>query len=259
LAPFVRMYRAYRYSGFEPSLHLGLPSGDLTFIVNLGAQTQIVGMPGDQSPGSFDAFVGGLHARPAVVADPGHCAGISIDVSPLSARALFGLPAGVLAGSVVALTDLVGPAGDELVDRLRSASSWPACFRVLDDVLLRLVTDCDGPASAAAWAWRCLVRSGGRMRIGDLAADVGCSRRHLGSFFQAEFGVAPKTAARILRFERTGALLDRGAGLAEAAFEGGYYDQAHLTNEWRELAGATPLTWLTDELRDRLDHEPAER
>ena len=42
-----------------------------------------------------------------------------------------------------------------------------------------------------------------------------------------------------------------GAGtldLASLAVECGFYDQAHLTNEWRALAGCTPGTWIAEEL-----------
>jgi AraC-like DNA-binding protein len=39
-----------------------------------------------------------------------------------------------------------------------------------------------------------------------------------------------------------------GSDLAELAVGCGYYDQAHLTNEWRALAGCSPGTWIAEEL-----------
>ena len=237
----------------EPGVHGGLPSGNLTFIVSLDEPTDIVGMPGGQPPGRFDALVGGLHARPAVIAHPGYGAGLAIETSPLRARALFGLPAAPLAGTIVELEDLVGALGTELVDRVRHASTWRARFAVVDEVLTRALAATGAIPCEVTQAWELLVRSGGRARIEDVAAATGWSRRYLTARFRAEFGVTPKTAARILRFERTCGLLDRGLSLADAAAAGGYYDQAHLTNEWHDLAGASPQAWLTDELRDRDD------
>jgi AraC-like DNA-binding protein len=93
------------------------------------------------------------------------------------------------------------------------------------------------------------------MAVADLATEVGWSRRHLAARFASELGVTPKSAARLLRFQRTCALLDRGLGLAAAAAAGGYYDQSHMTAEWRDLAGSTPAQWHDDELRDR-HHDP---
>jgi AraC-like DNA-binding protein len=55
---------------------------------------------------------------------------------------------------------------------------------------------------------------------------------------------------RVLRFDRARRLLGRvdRPGLADVAATCGYYDQAHLTREWNELAGCTPTTWMSEEL-----------
>src|SRR5262249_32611765 len=82
----------------------------------------------------------------------------------------------------------------------------------------------------------------GRAEIGALASDLGYSRRRLSARFSEEFGVPPKTFARILRFERAAALLSRddGTRFAEIAQDCGYYDQAHLNRDFREFAGTPP-------------------
>jgi len=96
---------------------------------------------------------------------------------------------------------------------------------------------------------RLMLGTGGRVPIADVADEIGWSRRHFGERFRDEIGLAPKQAARILRFERAGALLRRGhLDLAGLAVECGYYDQAHLSNEWRTLAGCSPRTWIVEEL-----------
>jgi AraC-like DNA-binding protein len=67
---------------------------------------------------------------------------------------------------------------------------------------------------------------------------------------RAELGVTPKTAARILRFDRARRCLRSGrtTSLAETAVTCGYYDQAHMTNDWRQLGGCTPGEWMAEEL-----------
>jgi transcriptional regulator GlxA family with amidase domain len=72
--------------------------------------------------------------------------------------------------------------------------------------------------------------------------------------FREQIGPSPKTAARLVRFQRAVALLgcDDGQRFAEIAQECGYYDQAHLNREFRELAGATPGAFVARLLPDGL-------
>ncbi len=90
------------------------------------------------------------------------------------------------------------------------------------------------------WAWAELHRSGGQLRIGDLAAQVGCSHRHLVACFREQIGVTPKTAARVLRFHHARHLLDACPSPAAVAACCGYSDQSHLSREFTRLAGCTP-------------------
>jgi AraC-like DNA-binding protein len=109
-----------------------------------------------------------------------------------------------------------------------------------------------------AWAWRTLVRARGCVPIRDVARKVGWSRRHLTERFNAELGVTPKIAARILRFEHAcRTIMDDRPSLADTALACGYQDQAHMTREWRALAGYTPTAWIARELPFLQDYEVA--
>ncbi len=253
LSPLVADYTGYRIEGAEPGVHHGLPSRHLTFIVTLSGTVDLATMPDStQPPASFVALAGGLHSTPALIRHDGHQHGIQLSLTPLGARVLLGLPAGELATTVVDLDTLLGPIAGELVDRLRSACTWTERFLELDRALTRIAgqRERDGPAPELGWAWRRLTACHGRVGVGTLATEVGWSRRHLGERFRREFGLAPKVAGRVMRFEVTHRMLRAAArpGLAEVAARCGYADQAHLTREWRELAGCTPSTWLADEL-----------
>jgi AraC-like DNA-binding protein len=75
--------------------------------------------------------------------------------------------------------------------------------------------------------------------MSSLAAESGLSRRQWIRRFQSSIGLGPKSFARILRFQRATALKRRGSDWGEVCLECGYYDQAHLTREFRELAGCS--------------------
>lgn len=251
LRPLVAGYTGYRIEGAEPGVHRGLPSRHLTFIVTLDGTVDLATMPDPaQRPASFTTLAGGLHATPALISHDGHQHGIQLQLTPLGARVLLGLPAGELASTVVELGTLLGPVAGELVERLRSVITWTDRFLELEDVLTRIARQRDGPAPELGWAWRRLTASHGRLEVAALVREVGWSRRHLGERFRREFGLTPKVAGRVMRFEVAHRLLraPRRPGLAEVAARAGFYDQAHLHREWRELAGCTPSRWLTEEL-----------
>lgn len=245
----IRRYVATDLAGLTPGSHQGLPSRYLTLIVGVRTPIEIAAMPDPgQAPGTFDALVGGLHASPATIRYGTRIGCIRVELTPLGARSVLGVPAGALAARVVALRDVLGHDGDELLDRLHDARSWPARTAVLDDLLARRVTGAGAEAVPVqvAGAWRALLSSGGTLRVGDLAEWSGWSRRHLGERFRAELGLTPKAAARVLRFERALDLVERSGarGLADVAAACGYVDQAHLTREWHALAGQPPAAWL---------------
>ncbi|MCW2642309.1 MAG: AraC family transcriptional regulator [Dactylosporangium sp.] len=250
LRPFVRRYLGYRYAGFPPGTHLGLPSPYLTIVVSLGAPTQVA-IDADETPIGHATLVGGLHSSPVLLPHDGDQFGVQLDLTPAGARALLGLPAAGIAATVVGLDQMLRPAAAELPERMAAAPDWPRRFAVLDEVLSRRTDRLDPAATVLEYLWHRIVSSGGSLRVGDLAAEVGWSRRHLGARFAAEFGLSPKAAARIVRFDRTRRLLrahDRPT-LAEVATVCGYHDQPHLAREWRQFAGVAPSVWLaTDEL-----------
>lgn len=259
LAPLVGAYTGYRIEGAQPGVHRGLPSRHLTFIVTLDGTVDLATLPDpDQPPASFTTLASGLHATPALISHDGHQHGIQLGLTPLGARVLLGMPAGELSSTVVGLGTLLGPVAGELVDRLRSARTWMERFLELDAVLTRIARQRDGPAPELRWAWQRLIASHGRAEVASLAGEVGWSRRHLGERFRREFGLTPKVAGRVMRFELAHRLLcaPQRPSLADIADRAGYYDQAHLHREWRELAGCTPSRWLAEEFPSVHDGEP---
>ncbi|HYZ07929.1 MAG TPA: helix-turn-helix domain-containing protein [Pseudonocardiaceae bacterium] len=259
LRALVTGYTGYRIEGAAPGVHRGLPSRHLTFIITVNGTVDLATMPDPrQAPASFGAMVGGLHSAPALIRHDGNQHGIQAALTPLGARTLLGMPASELATAVVDLATLLGTAAGELADRVRSAYTWTGRFLALDAVLARVARDRGEPDPEVGWAWERLHASHGAIGIGALAEEVGWSRRHLGERFRREYGLTPKVAARVMRFEVARELLrppDRPP-LAEVAARCGYYDQAHFTREWRDLAGCSPRTWFAEELPSVQDTDP---
>jgi AraC-like DNA-binding protein len=260
LRGLVAWYSGYRQEGVLPGRHRGLPSPYLTLIITLDDPLTVARHPDPADPpGDYLTLAGGLHTTPALITHPGRQSGIQLALSPLGARALLGRPAGELAGIDVDGSEVLGAIARDLHEQLREVDTWTARFALLDQILLDHADLDQQVAPDIAQAWRLLTRSGGRIQAGELARRVGCSPRYLQRRLLSETGLTPKAAARVTRFDRARRTLQRQAGppggsqgstLAGLAARCGYYDQAHLAREFRELAGCPPSAWLAEEFRN---------
>jgi AraC-like DNA-binding protein len=251
LRPFVDGYLGYRLAGCSPGVHRGLPSRHMTLIVSIGEAIEVLEQTDPrQGPERYGCVLGGLQAAPALVAVPERQEGVTIELTPLGSRALLGVPAAALRDVAVEMSEVVGPVGAELWERLQGPASWAARFRVCDEVLSRMLTGGTVDATLAG-AWHMLVAANGTAPVARLAAACGWSRQHLARRFRDELGMAPKLAARVVRFERARRMLVNGSRrrpLADVALDCGYFDQAHLDRDFRRLAGCPPTTLLAEEV-----------
>jgi AraC-like DNA-binding protein len=248
LQPYVGFFSGYRQRGLAPATHRGLPSPYLTLIFTMDDPLDVAVHPDPHQPaGRYDALIGGLHLRPAVITHPGRQSGVQVALRPLGCRALFGMPAAELAGADLDAAVVLGaPAVAEIRDRLCAAASWPARFAVVDEVLSRRLRPLSaGVAPEVAHACRRLFA--GNAPIAAVAGEVGWSARYLTDRFRAEVGLRPKEAARVARFDRARRALRPTARMADIAAGHGFADQSHLVREFRAFAGCTPSRWLADE------------
>jgi AraC-like DNA-binding protein len=246
-APLAGLVR--RYVGFIETAEATLrrrepPSGTAVLIVNFGAPLE-VGAPGRGSRSHAGSFVARISELPATTAFTGTSAGIQVDFTPLGLHLFCALPLDELPAPAVGLAELLGDDGRRLPEMLEAAPGWEARFELLDAVIARRVAAARPPTPSVAWAWRTLEARAGGVEIAALVERLGCSPRHLIAGFREQIGVPPKTAARILRFERAArAVRERPAeSLARIAAGAGYHDQAHMTREFRSLAGVTPAAY----------------
>lgn len=247
LAPFVRSVASYDLTG-APGVHRGLPSTGLTVVFPLDVPITV---GWTDSPGSADwSTVGGLHTRPARIHHDGRQRGIQVTLTVAGSRSLLGMPASELAGQIITV-DTFSRSLREIPERLHAEATWPGRIELLQRVLVGELARHDAPEPRAE-VGRALARLTTGAPVSGVAADVGFSRRRLSTVVREETGVTPKQFARLARFERSKNLLvlarrRGGATLAEIAAAGGYADHAHLTREWNELAGCSPVRWLDEE------------
>lgn len=96
--------------------------------------------------------------------------------------------------------------------------------------------------------------AGGPMRVETIAEQFSVTLRQVQRLFHDYVGVPPKWVIRRYRLQETALqLADAGkANIATIAAELGYFDQAHLTRDFRDLFGCSPSEY-------RASHEVAVR
>jgi AraC-like DNA-binding protein len=241
LAGSVASYDGFFEETGAPVSRLEGPGRHVVLILSFGEEWQIDGE-------RLESFVGALRERQVATRHEGRAFGIHVNLEAPAAHRLFRVPLHELAQRQAPLEDLL----DEpfLAERLHDAAAWDERFRLLDEVFARRLEHAAPPSPEVVWAWMRLVETGGAVRIGDLASELGWSRKRIVARFREEVGLPPKRAARLLRFERARALAESAErpDWASIAVDAGYYDQAHLINEFRSFTGRTPETFFQDRL-----------
>lgn len=176
------------------------------------------------------------------------------DLYPWAARQLLGWHAGLPAGQLNEALSATSW-GREVV-ALVHLGEWDGAREALEAQLLRLKGQQLEPG-AGVQAARQIYASFGTVRVTELAETLNLSPRTLERQFAQQVGVSAKTLARVVRFDEVNFRIrsDPAVPMAELTFELGFFDQAHLINEFRALASITPGTFaaLAARRRDRVD------
>ena len=237
----VLRYEGFTSHGGKPVVFRELPCTYVPIIIDLEdgwtvAHREHVGA----APLRLRSFVAGVTDGPVLVGHAGSARCLQVDLTALGARRILGVPMGELANRTVPIEDVLGALGDGLVQRIGEAAGWRERFAIVDAALTARLRAAPAVDAGVAWSLGRIQSSGGAVAIGELATDLGWSHRRFIARFRDSVGLPPKRVSRIVRFEHVSARLRSGADLAVAAAECGYFDQAHLAREVRELAGITP-------------------
>ena len=254
LAPYVQRFNAYAEDDTGFARRREAPNGLATLVFNLGPDLRV------EHPArtlttfrAGAAFYTGLSSVYAVTETDRAQEGAQVMLTPLGARRLLGFPLGEVGDRLIDPVDLFGAAARETIERLQEANSQSRRLAILEREMERRLARPGRPLPRdLVCALQRLRASAGRVGVAALAAELGCSRKHLTMRFAREFGMAPKLFARVLRFVRALACLRAGeaTGWADLAEICGYADQAHLSRDFRAFAGSPPAAFLRRALSD---------
>jgi AraC-like DNA-binding protein len=190
------------------------------------------------------SWVSGQQPQPIVIEQTGACHLVGIRFRPGGAFPLFQFSLAELTGRVVELEDIWGPEAGLVRQQLGEVHDDLAVLSCLERWLARRLRDEAIPDRRVSLAAELLRRGG--TGVGRIADETGLSHKHLVHEFTRRVGLTPKHFGRVQRLQRVVAQVGQRPAVdwADQAAASGFYDQAHLINEFRELIGLTPSEYL---------------
>lgn len=179
---------------------------------------------------------------------------IGIRLRPEALAGLLRLPARELMDRAIDLTLLPRRFDPTLSEQLADSTDERARLGLLERHL-RGASEHARPHRRLRAAVELVLRSYDLPVVSRAADVVGLSYRQLSRLFRERVGFGPKVLARITRFQRLLRALELrpNASWSGLAAEIGYYDQPHLTREFRAFAAVSPQAYRA-ELRDLTRH-----
>ena len=212
----------------EPFAIDWLPNGRTSLVVRV------------REEGRGDAYVIGPRTRAKLKRATGFVRATAIRFKPGWSPSLFGVPANALTDQLIMLDDLW--ATSDVSAALVAAPSVNAMLERLSDAIASRTAFESASARIARRAVRIFEASD--IRVEDVAHQLGVTARHLRRAFVENVGIGPKQFARGVRLQRAISESARSRDWGVIARDAGYYDQAHLIGEFRDLVGLTPTAYV---------------
>lgn len=221
-----------------------LPDASVELYFNLGPTGRHVSgttRPGYLAPRA--AWVVGPRDRPLYVEkETRDCDIVAIRLHPWMAERVLGVPAIELRESLTDLQTFWGSAVDEIRNRLYEAPD-PVARLAIVECAVASHTKRHTSYDAALVEKLCAdAESDEHGTVSELAARNGLTHRRVIALFDRAVGLKPKTYQRVRRLRRVFHYVDASPRptWTTIAHQCGYFDQAHLINDFRLLTGISP-------------------
>jgi AraC-like DNA-binding protein len=165
---------------------------------------------------------------------------------PYAIPELFKLSSLELQNEMPSITDCLGNDGNMLREKMMEAQNNQERVSILSAYLIkrsRATAERESPVQACI---KHIIHSRVQLPIEKTAAMFCISTRQLERKFKTITGFAPKSFARISRFQH--ALHSYGSSyknLTEIAYECGYYDQSHFIHDFKKFSGYEPHSYFS--------------
>ena len=225
------------------AVEAAMPDTSVELYFNLGqAGRHVQGtIDGDRLPPRA-AWVVGQREQPLYIQkETRDCDIVAVRLHPWVVERVLGVPAIELRESLVDLDIMWGSAVDQVRNELHTTRDPLARLAIVERAIAAQARRRTCDTGVAEALCRDAERDG-RTTIGQLAARHGLTHRRVIEIFDRAVGLKPKAFQRVRRLRRVFHLVSQSPRptWTTIAYRCGYFDQAHLINDFRLLTGISP-------------------
>lgn len=194
------------------------------------------------------ASVSGQKSSFINITPQGKLAMLCVQFYPHAARLFFPLPMNELQNQTQALNELWGKEARDLEDQLNNLKFLQHKISLLEAFFMKKFMD------NKLYNWKRIARNiqlinwhKAEIGVNKLADSACLSRKQYERIFKEFVGISPKQFLKTVRFQYSLYLQQhqKAENMSDLAFQSGYYDQAHMTNEYKEFSGLSPKQYFS--------------
>lgn len=225
-----------------------LPTGNIELIINFGSAYKLLDdLHFTKIQQQKLSWVVGMSKRHIISESEGSDShAIGIRFKPTGAYPFFGFPVSELKDQIIDMDLIWGRHIHGVREHLLETPTLSGKFKVLEELLLSKLSDRVDGIKLVQAAVAEISRPDSDKTIKTLSEDISISQKHLISQFKKLVGVAPKSLARIVRFNAVLYSIDpsRPPNWTDIAHQCHYFDQAHFNKDFTAFAGLNPTSYL---------------
>ena len=245
LSSYVRKY--WFLEGFSEegtNVERILPDGCTELIIHYGQPFRKI--DGNNQKLQETAFVFGQLDRFIDLLPEKNIGVMGVRFHPWGLNQFIKIPSASLKGEAVSLKNLFGTSEQELVDKILNSTNVKQKAGIMDMFLLNHFKNKTSYSRISSIIDQ-IKEHRGSLSIDGLTRMTGHSERQLERCFNNEIGLSPKAFSRITRLQNALRLATKARNLTDLALSAGYYDQAHFSREFTDIAGQSPRNYFKGE------------
>ncbi|MCG8308327.1 MAG: helix-turn-helix domain-containing protein [Cytophagales bacterium] len=246
LTPFIKQYWVMDGNLKDGASHMQriVPSGFLEWTFYLGDPPAY--LRDGKEERSF-AMISGQQYGFYDISVTGHLELFSIMFTPFGARYLFNFPISEFSDQSIPAELIYKSLNDEVASGLFEAKTPEEKRKVVEKSFLKILNRTTfGNLERVIFIFHRINESKGNVDITKLASHACWSRKQFERNFYDHVGITPKKYLRIVRFQHALHVkeLRPDISLTQLAVTCNYYDQSHMINDFRYLAGISPKEYF---------------